>query len=527
MRQCTSITTASLMSAAIGYYLSILTSSDDGNLEPALQQVGRFFSPCTSSPVPAVKRKHVLLGVMSNPSNDVLRQQIREWSARFPSHRAAVDVVFVYGTSFHNSTEAPAKALDQIGRERDRHDDFFFVDGREKLPHVGVVTEKSGFWWRTVAERMPDYRFYCKSDDDTLVHLDHLTAVVDELERTMSGRLIYMGHTKWRAWDVDHRFQACGGGWGFAQKTKEDLQDPTMCPHAAGPYPYMSGGFVCMSRPLALLMGRDAAFGRFLEVAKSRNTHGHRCHHPMECAGQPVASHMWHHEDAGIGFNTYHAVVRANASAAIVPVPAHFNDPGIIERSSPLAAGDAYWSSRAVFVHGIKDGRLYEEAKRRWTLNMPRQAEAAQCGRCAPPVSQGGCSWDWARLPCPRPPWHEKQPGRWCTVVPDDHYTCCFWPTLPKPLSDATLEALQDVPARGVRVERLRDKIRKLMQRDAAKREPTCVRPACEPLDGPPYGNEFHKVLVGSSMLERRGHMRYNASAQTDRHFQQRRVYPR
>ena len=43
MRQCTSITTASLMSAAIGYYLSILTSSDDGNLEPALQQVGRFF----------------------------------------------------------------------------------------------------------------------------------------------------------------------------------------------------------------------------------------------------------------------------------------------------------------------------------------------------------------------------------------------------------------------------------------------------------------------------------------------------
>ena len=65
------------------------------------------------------------------------------------------------------------------------------------------------------------------------------------------------------------------------------------------------------------------------------------------------------------------------------------------------------------------------------------------------------------------------------------------------------------------------------MQRDAAQREPTCVRPACEPLDGPPYGNEFHKVLVGSSMLERRGHMRYNASAQTDRHFQQRRVYPR
>ena len=30
---------------------------------------------------------------------------------------------------------------------------------------------------------MPGYRYYCKSDDDTLVHLDHLTALVDELQR--------------------------------------------------------------------------------------------------------------------------------------------------------------------------------------------------------------------------------------------------------------------------------------------------------------------------------------------------------
>ena len=55
---------------------------------------------------------------------------------------------------------------------------------------------------------------------------------------------------------------------------------------------------------------------------------------------------MWHHEDAGIGFNVFRAVVSANASASLVPVPGHYNDPGIIERSVPLDANDEYWSTR-------------------------------------------------------------------------------------------------------------------------------------------------------------------------------------
>ena len=90
---------------------------------------------------------------------------------------------------------------------------------------------------------MPGYRYYCKSDDDTLVHLDHLTALVDELQRALpADKPVYLGHTKWRGWDVDDRFQACGGGWGAAKKTTNDLRHSADCPHAAGPYPYMSGG---------------------------------------------------------------------------------------------------------------------------------------------------------------------------------------------------------------------------------------------------------------------------------------------
>ena len=211
---------ASLLAAAAGYYAAaavfsssaVASASVVATREAALP-TARFYA--NRAAVASAEPKHVLLGVMSNPGNNMLRTGIREWAARFASHRKSVDVRFVYGTSFYNASAAPAAALASLERERAEHDDFFFVDGRERLPHVGVVTEKSAAWWRSVAERMPGYRYYCKSDDDTLVHLDHLTALVDELQRALpADKPVYMGHTKWRAWNVDARFQACGGGWG-------------------------------------------------------------------------------------------------------------------------------------------------------------------------------------------------------------------------------------------------------------------------------------------------------------------------
>ena len=123
---------------------------------------------------------------------------------------------------------------------------------------------------------------------------------------------------KWRGWEVNESFKACGGNWGGAFKTKEDLlrggigpdgrQYPA-CDNAAGPFPYMSGGFNCMSRPLARLLARDAAFGRFLTSARARNDHGTPCESRAVCASQPAAVRMWHHEDAGIAFNLFRAVV--------------------------------------------------------------------------------------------------------------------------------------------------------------------------------------------------------------------------
>ena len=45
-----------------------------------------------------------------------------------------------------------------------------------------------------------------------------------------------------------------------------------------------------------------------------------------------------------------------------MPLPAHYNDPAIIERSEPLDENDEYWSTRALFVHGIKMPKQFEQA---------------------------------------------------------------------------------------------------------------------------------------------------------------------
>mgnify|MGYP007087655448 CR=1 FL=1 len=81
----------------------------------------------------------------------------------------------------------------------------------------------------------------------------------------------------------------------------------------------MSGGMVCMSRALAVLLASDEHFGRFRTVAAARNTAATPCRAPTECAKQPVASHLWHHEDAGMGYNVFRAaaVARGPPLAAV------------------------------------------------------------------------------------------------------------------------------------------------------------------------------------------------------------------
>jgi len=385
----------------------------------------------------------MLLGVMSNPTKPLLRNQWREWGGLFNTYQRSVHVRYVLGTSFYAAGKAQGDLIDDLPalkKERERSSDFLVVNGRERLPHVGVVTEKSAAFWQAAAATAPSAKWFCKCDDDTLVNLDRLETYLKQIDREQPGRAVYFGHMKWRGWDVDDRFQACGGTWGDAAKTAKDILEGGIkfgdvryppCPDAAGPFPYMSGGMVCMSRPLAERMAVDTLFDHFLSTARRRNTNGVPCRKPALCAAQPPETHMWHHEDAGIGFNVFRAVVDQNTTALLIPVPAHYNDPGIIERSVPLDANDHYWSTRSVFVHGIKLASHFDLAKARWNLTRPNAEITLKCYPCdtlPPGVNKHYGGWEWARVPCPPRGATAVGVGRFCSVTPKEHFTCCTWP---------------------------------------------------------------------------------------------------
>ncbi|KAL3915769.1 MAG: hypothetical protein SGPRY_007087, partial [Prymnesium sp.] len=187
---------------------------------------------------------YVLLGVMSNPVKPLLRDQWREWAASFASHNRAVQVRYVLGKTIYQQNVDPGQStIDlpvlQAELKPPALNDLLFVEGRERLPHVGVVTEKSAYFWKNAVTLHPSTSWFCKCDDDTLVHLDRLEATLRhvlsiapcaeteahaaQVEMTHPDKAVYFGHMKWRGWDVDHRFQACGGTWGDARKTEEDI----------------------------------------------------------------------------------------------------------------------------------------------------------------------------------------------------------------------------------------------------------------------------------------------------------------
>jgi hypothetical protein len=89
---------------------------------------------------------------------------------------------------------------------------------------------------------------------------------------------------------------------------------------------------------------------------------------------------------------------------------AHYNDAGIIERratpDSALTANDEYWSTRAVFAHGIKVPSDFSLLKERWNLSRPDAAfDTLECWPSDQLPSGANVhygNWGWARVPCPK-----------------------------------------------------------------------------------------------------------------------------
>lgn len=133
--------------------------------------------------MPSASSPYVILGVMSNPMKPVLRDQWRQWATTFSSSGSGVHVKYVLGKTIYqrfddqgaSTAELPelSKEITGLGKN-----DILYVAGREQLPHVGVVTEKSAYFWQTAVKLDSHTRWFCKCDDDTLVHLDRLESTL-------------------------------------------------------------------------------------------------------------------------------------------------------------------------------------------------------------------------------------------------------------------------------------------------------------------------------------------------------------
>ena len=341
----------------------------------------------------------ILLGVMISPHSRTSHSRWEEWR-RLHGHDR-VQVVYVVGSS-------PPPSFGQTLR----------VEAREGLDHVGKVTEKSAAWWQLPGDDV----WRCKSDDDTLVHIPRLVNALGRLDAT---KPTLFGYVKWRGWEVGS-FRACGGVWGTAVDVWRAFDDGT-CPTASGPFPYTAGAFYCMSAPARKLLREDAEFAAFLHLARRRNVDPARrpCRSAFACARAERRHRMWHHEDAGIGMNLFRAVVRANASLAVVATPGHYNDPFAIEQSSSDA--DQFWSARALWVHGVKRSALYERARASWRTE--RRVELPPLV-CVAPRDDRRSRWDRARLPCETCATNNSctEAAALCEVDVAHHFSVCRWP---------------------------------------------------------------------------------------------------
>lgn len=392
---------------------------------------------------------YLLIGVISAPNAFGRRNMLRSFAEASagpagPSRRT-VATEFVFGDRFYEG-EPSAEMQRRLAEEARTHGDVVFVDAREKLPHVGKATEKSAAWWLTAPKRSKA-RFFCKTDDDSLLHHEHLTAALAAGEAAAIANQrqagvgegaapnVLFSYVRWRGWLPGHRFQACGGGWGGPIDCIRHMLDPKeQCGLAEGPFPQGTGQLTCMSQGLAIKLAESTAFHDFYRVSMARNDFGSRCVTAQECATHSPGLHMWHHEDAGISYNAWKAALQHDLHVTMVHMP----EKGWIWPWFSPKIESPELSARAILMHKVTPP-LLQEVLRTWKVQ--ERAPSDVYADCSQKCSQWG--WQWARHQCGPPPALPPSAGSWrgfglpwngslCKIDPSERYRCCFLNTKSK-----------------------------------------------------------------------------------------------
>ena len=347
----------------------------------------------------AAEAPFLLIGVISNPAAFARREMLRSFATASGHGARRVQTEFVFGDRFYKG-DPSASMQQRLAAEAHAHGDIVFVDAREKLPHVGKATEKSAAWWRTAPRRAdPRTRFFCKTDDDSLIHHEHISAALAAAEAAAEEQgspHVFFSYIRWRGWLPHFRFQACGGGWGGPVDAIRHIEDPKEhCELAEGPFPQGTGQLTCLSRDLARALSELDEFESFRRVAMARNDFGAACETAQECARHPPAVHMWHHEDAGISYNVWRAVQAKKLRVTVVHMP---EKGWIWPWFSPKISGREE-SSRAILMHKVTPATL-PEVTATWQVGVAAPDDLLV--DCSQTCTQWG--WKYARTPCVPPP---------------------------------------------------------------------------------------------------------------------------
>ena len=137
---------------------------------------------------------YVLVGVISYPPNFEQRNLVRQFArttggqrgdGRVPGEGPHVATEYVFGDSYYGAPPAHAVQT-RLADEAAQHGDVLFVNAREGIPNVGKASEKSAAWWLDAPKRS-GARFFCKTDDDSLIHGAHLAGALAAAEKAAGG----------------------------------------------------------------------------------------------------------------------------------------------------------------------------------------------------------------------------------------------------------------------------------------------------------------------------------------------------
>lgn len=370
---------------------------------------------------------YLLIGVISSPSAFARREMLRSFGKASGHGARRVATEFVFGDRFFEGGP-PLRMQERLAEEARAHGDIVFVNGREKLPHVGKATEKSAAWWQvcvaiplrtsllcvvipmtspssaawwqTAPRRAPrGTRFFCKTDDDSLIHHQHLSAALAAAEtaaQQQGSPHVFFSYVRWRGWLPQFRFQACGGGWGGPADAIRHIEDPKEhCELAEGPFPQGTGQLTCLSRELALRLSHLDEFESFRRVAMARNDLATPCTTAVECSKHPEGTHMWHHEDAGISYNAWRAARTHDMRVTVVHMP----EKGWIWPWFSPKISNREDSSRAILMHKVTPATL-PNVLDSWKVELAAPEDLIV--DCSQTCRQWG--WKYARSPCTQAP---------------------------------------------------------------------------------------------------------------------------